>query len=75
MPSTLQTNTCPASSKVGKVQKGQHQENSQKSVNIEAVLCKVTYRMSNSVGVSIGDPGHLPLTGAHVRGRDINTRS
>lgn len=35
----------------------------------------MTYSVRNSVSISISDPGHLPLAGAHVRGRDINTRS
>merc|ERR1719282_1343691 len=29
----------------------------------------------NSVGISVSNPSHLPLTSAHVWGRNINTRS
>ena len=28
--------------------------------------------MCNGVSVGVGDPGHLPLSGAHVRGGDVD---
>merc|ERR1719444_454849 len=31
--------------------------------------------VADGVGVGVGDPGHPPLAGAHVGGRDINTGS
>lgn len=31
--------------------------------------------MGNSVSIGVSDPGHLPLTGAHVRGGYVNARS
>lgn len=31
--------------------------------------------MRDGVGVSVSDPGHLPLAGAHVRGGNIDAGS
>jgi hypothetical protein len=28
---------------------------------------KMNYQVTEGVGVGVGDPGHLPLTGSHVR--------
>lgn len=36
---------------------------------------ELTHRVCDGVGVGVGDPGHLPLAGAHVGGGDINARS
>ena len=35
----------------------------------------VTHSVRDGVGVGVGDPGHLPLAGAHVRGGNIDTGS
>lgn len=37
--------------------------------------CLRTHGVCNGVGVSVSNPGHFSLSGAHVRGGDINARS
>lgn len=34
-----------------------------------------THRVCDGVGVGVGDPGHLPLAGAHVGGGDVDAGS
>lgn len=36
---------------------------------------KGTHRVCDGVGVGVGDPGHLPLTRAHVGGGDVDAGS
>lgn len=44
-------------------------------ITFRIVVRGVAYCVGNSVSIGVSNPGHLPLTGAHVRGWYINARS